>query len=109
MNVLQNYVSSNSRYLKILMDSGASESIIHDSFVRTNVLNNRKNSANKWSKIVGSCEAEVKIKLPELNFTARIFVPFHKTSQKNNYNVIFGRDLLRELGINLGFQNDFVR
>ena len=55
-----------------------------------------------------SWEAEVKIKLPELNFTAHIFAPFHVTSQKSNYHVIFGWDLLQELGINLDFQNKFV-
>ena len=36
-----------------------------------------------------SCNAEVKIKLPELNVTALIFAPFHVTSQKNDYNIIF--------------------
>ena len=45
---------------------------------------------------------------PESNFTAYIFAPFHVTNQKNNYNVIFGRDLLQELGINLNFQNNFI-
>ena len=49
------------------------------------------------------CKAEVKNKLPELNFTAHVFAPFHVTSQKSNYDVIFDRDLLRELGINLDF------
>ena len=55
-----------------------------------------------------SCETEVKIKLPELNFTAHMFAPFHVTSQKSNYNVIFGQDLLRELERDLDFQNNFV-
>ena len=55
-----------------------------------------------------SCSVEVDIKLPELNFTAQIFAPFHVTSYKNNYNVIFGQALLWELGINLDFQNNFV-
>ena len=54
------------------------------------------------------CKAEVKIKLPKLNFTAHIFAPFHITSQKSNYDVIFGQDLLCELGMNLDFQNNFV-
>ena len=53
--------------------------------------------------ILTSCEAEVNIKLPELNFTAHIFAPFHPTSQKSNYDVIFGQDLLLELEINLDF------
>ena len=50
------------------------------------------------------CETELKIKFSQLNFTAHISAPFHVTSPKVNYNVIFGRDLLRELGINLDFQ-----
>ena len=55
-----------------------------------------------------SCEAEVKIKLPELNFTAHIFALFHIIIQKNNYDVTFGQDLLQKLGINLDFKNNFI-
>ena len=54
------------------------------------------------------CEAEVGIKLPELSSMAQIFAPFHVTDKRSNYNSIFGRDLLRELGISLDFQNNFV-
>ena len=54
-----------------------------------------------------SCEAEVKIKLPELNCTAHNFAPFHVTSQ-SNYNAFFGQYWLWELGINFDFQNNFV-
>ena len=93
------------------MDSGTSASIIHELFVRTNKFNTRKSSVNTWSTMAGSfstsCKAEVKIKLPELKFMAHIFAPFHVSSQKNNYNVTFGRDLPRELGINLNFKNNF--
>ena len=46
------------------------------------------------------CKAEVKIKLSELNFMAHVFAPFHVTSQKSNYDVIYGQDLLRDLGTN---------
>ena len=112
MSVLQNDVRSTSSYVKILMYSGASALIIHDSFVRTDKFNMKKTSANKWSKMdesfLTSCKAEVKIKLPELNVTAHIFALFHVTSQRSNYSVIFDQDLLRELGINLDFQNNFV-
>ena len=38
ISVSQNDVLSTSRYVKILIDSSASASIIHDSFVRTNKL-----------------------------------------------------------------------
>ena len=92
--------------------SGTSASFIHNSFLCTNKFNTRNTSANKWSTMawsfLTSCEAEIKIKLPELHFTAQIFAPFHITSRKSNYNIIFGRDLLQEIGINLDFQNNFV-
>ena len=112
MSVLQNYVRSNSRYVKIFMDSSASASIIYDSFVHTNKFNTRNTSLHKRSTMAGSFltsyKAEVKIKLPELNFTAHVFAPFHLTSQKDNYDFIFDQHLLRELEINLDFQNNFV-
>ena len=86
MSVLQNDVRSTSRYVKILMDSNASASIINNSFVRANKFNTRKTSANKWSTMAGSfstqCKAGVKMKLQELNPMAHIFAPFHVTSQK---------------------------
>ena len=50
------------------------------------------------------CEDEVQIELPELNFTAHIFIPFHVTSQKSNFNVILGQCFLWELGIHLNFE-----
>ena len=55
-----------------------------------------------------SSRAEVKITLPELNIMVHIFALFHITRQKNNYNIIFEKDLLQEVGINLDFQNYFV-
>ena len=55
-----------------------------------------------------SCEAEVKIKLPELNDMALILARFYITSQKSNHDIIFGRNLLCKLGINLDFQHTFV-
>ena len=46
--------------------------------------------------------------MPELNVTAYISAPFHMTTKKSNYNVIFGENLLRELGIQLDFPNNFI-
>ena len=74
MSVLQNDIRSNSRYVKLLMDSGASALIIHDSFKRTNKFITNKTSANKWSTVAGSfltsCKAEVKIKTSRIKFYA---------------------------------------
>ena len=47
-------------------------------------------------------------KLLELNITAHISAPFHVTTKKYNCDVIFGRNLLQELGIQLDFQNNFI-
>ena len=83
MSVLQNDVHSTLRYVKILMDSGESASIIYNSFVHTNKFTTSKTSVNKWSMMNGSFstsrKAEVKIKLPELNVMAHIFLQFHVT------------------------------
>ena len=61
---------------KILMNSGASTSTIHDSFVSRDKFDTRKPSANKWS--------------PELNVATPIFAPFFKTGKKSIYDIIFG-------------------
>ena len=94
------------------MDSNTRESIILKAFVRINKFNTKKNSTNKWSTMTRSvsmsCEAKVGIKHSELNTTAHIFAPFHVTNKRSNYDVIFGRDLLRELGISLDFQNNIL-
>ena len=55
-----------------------------------------------------SREAEITLCMPEHNVTAHISAPFHVTAKKSNYDVIFGRDLLRDLGIQLDFQNNFI-
>ena len=84
-------------YVKIFMDSGGSALIIHDSYVHMNNFNTRKSSVDKWSTMAGSflmlTDAKVKIKLTKLNVMAHIFALLHITSQKINYNVIFGQEL----------------
>ena len=98
----QNGVRWNNTNIKILMDSSANASIIHESYVNKNNMITWKISANKWFTMAGSFstsrEAEITLKMPELNVTANISAPLHVTTKKSNHNVIFGRDLLRELG-----------
>ena len=94
------------------MDRGTRALIIHKSYVSENSFILRKMSVNQWSKLAGSFstsrEAEITLKMPELNVTAHISAPFHVTTKKSNCDVIFGRDLRRELGILLDFQNNFI-
>ena len=87
------------------MNSSASLSFIHDSFVHMNKFYTKKTSTNEWFMMTGlfltSCAAKVKIYLPELNVTVHIFVTFHVTGHKSKYDVTLGQDLQLELGINL--------
>ena len=91
------------------MDSGGS---IHKSFVSKNNFITRKTSANKWSIIAGSFPtshyARITLKIPEHNVTAHISRPLHVTAKKNYYDVICDKDLHRELGVQLDFQNNFI-
>ena len=51
---------------------------------------------------------EITLKILERNVTTHISAPIHVTTKISNYNVIFGRDLLRDLGIQLNFQNNLI-
>ena len=110
VSLKQNGVHSKNKHVKILMDSDASASIIHESYVIKNIL--RKTSANQWSTMAGSFstshEIKIKVKLPELNVMVHISATFHVTTRKSNYDVIFGKVLLQGLGIQLDFQNNII-
>ena len=51
---------------------------------------------------------QITLKMPELNVTAHISAPFHVTAKKRNYDVIFDKNLIQELRIQLDFQNNFI-
>ena len=92
--------------VRILLDSGASASIIHKDFVSKENYVKCKN-VQQWTMMAGTFKttrtAYVTLKLPELNHTAEISANFHVTKQKSTYDIIFGRKLLKELGIILDF------
>ena len=85
-------------YYQILLDSGASASI-----VRKDVLHEqqkiRKDKKNKWSPMAGTFNTtfvtEIMSKLPELNHFAVIYA----TVKLLNNNLILGRDILHKLGM----------
>ena len=91
------------------MDSGASASIINESYVCKNNFITRKTSANKWSTGSFLRHTRPKLRLKcQINVTAHISAPFHVKTKKCVYEVIVGRNLLWELGIQLDFQNNFI-
>ena len=92
-------------YDKFLMGSGTSKLIIHKSYVNEyNFITRKPSGINGlyWLDLflchVGA-NLNQNYQLPELNIMAHISVPYPITTKKYNYNVIFGKDLLQELGI----------
>ena len=47
---------------------------------------------------------EIMLKLPELNNSTDIYAKFHLTNTLLNYNLIIGRDILRDLGMIFHFK-----
>ena len=97
-------------YIKMLLDSGASSSIAHERLFQK--LNTYVDNSTVWNTMAGtlstSKRGSLNIKMPEFNETATIKIDCHVTTNKSNYDIIIGRDTLRELGITLDFSNDTV-
>ena len=93
--------------IKILCDSGGSATILKSSFAKK--LRKKKAKSIKWSTLAGtvttSQKAQVQFILPELNESKSITHSIHFMDQPMNYDMIMGRDLLQELGININFKN----
>ena len=100
-----------SRTIKILLDSGGSSTIVKHDIVKELRINNDNNTlwtttAGKFSR-TGVCK--VNFKLPELDTHAVINTKVHVTKNDMNYDMIIGRDLLRELGIDILFSTESVQ
>ena len=101
--------NSNVHTIKILLDSGASTSI-----VCREVLDKRhhliKKKKNKWSTMAGtfntSYMTSLNLRLQELNHTAEIYAKRHLTDKLLNYDLILVRDMQHELGIGFNFENN---
>ena len=89
--------------MSILLDSGASASITHSSYLFRNELG-KNDVTREWSTMAGTfkttCLAEIKLKLPELSDSAEINVNCHVTKQKSNYDLILWHEILCELTSN---------
>ena len=94
------------RDVRILVDSGASESLVRHDVVRK--LRLQKAKPAKWNTAAGTFTTEgtckVKLCLPEFYTSKHIDWKFHTTKQPLSYDMIIGRDLLSELGMIIDFQ-----
>ena len=97
--------------LKTLLDSGASTSVISTEAVRH--LKKTNNDATEFNTMAGTFKTKkkcnIRFKMPELNFSAEISTKAHVADMNGMYNIIVGRDLLHNLGIDLNFSTKTVQ
>ena len=98
------------KFIKILLDSGASSSIAHARLFKN--LNTYTDNSTIWNTMAGtlstSKRGSLSIKMPEFNESATIKIDCHVTNNKSNYDIIVGRDTLCELGIGLDFASNSI-
>ena len=96
--------------LRILLDSGANESIIHAPLVNKTRIS--KTDLNEWKTMAGkfttNCITKTVITLPELSNSAQFTIKAHVAEAKTNYDLIIGRDVLSQLGIILNFKERLI-
>ena len=101
------YGRKDQKMVRILLDSGASGSII--SKRAANKLRMKRDKETKWSTAAGNMNTNYKTKtlleLAEFSHNRVIECTFHVSNATFNYDIIMGRDLMTELGIDISFKN----
>ena len=97
--------------ISVLLDSGASSSVIHKDLVRK--LRMTKTSPTMWNTAAGplntSERVDIEFALPELSPSATIKATVHVHPAKiTRYDMIIGRDMLTELGIDVLFSTSTI-
>jgi len=96
--------------ITILLDSGASQSIIKHELVKDYKLINAETT--DWITVAGkfttSKQTNTVFSLPTLHEKRVVESLMHVTPRLENYDMILGRDLLQELGIILNFQDNSI-
>ena len=95
------------KIIKILMDSGGTESIVIYKNVKK--LKLKSVPAKDWSTLGGHISTNLKVlvqfAMPELNDQRLVTWEFNVTKADMAYDMIIGQDLLSSLGIDLCFSN----
>ncbi len=96
----------NPRTIKILLDSGASASIIQHKFVEKLHLKQQSDPL-KWKTAAGELctnyQVDIEFSLPELHESRMVQWAVHVAKTCGNYDLILGRDIMRELGLTFSF------
>ena len=93
--------------VRVLLDSGGSATIMRKSLARK--LRVKQDKKTTWQTLAGKVStanvARVQFKLPEFFDDRAVEYNVHLTETLKNYDMIIGRDLLSELGIDINFSN----
>ena len=96
--------------IKILLDTGGSDTIVNEKYVSK--LTKIKGSQQKWQTAAGELktteQVQVRMTLPELHEKRVIDWKMHVTKNELNYDMIIGRDLLSELGIDIMYSKNLI-
>ncbi len=98
--------------LKALLDSGGSGSLVTEEFARKLCLQKSSNSQTVWTTPGGALQTSTKCKsqftIPELHDNRLIEWNLHVTKTLGAYDMIIGRDILTDLGIDIRFSNNTI-
>ena len=98
--------------IRALLDSGASESLISQKYMKKLRIKKSGKSSTTWSTPGGDMTTNQKVKaqftIPELQDKKLIEWNLHVTKDMNNYDMIIGRDLLFFLKIDVLFSNQTI-
>ena len=98
--------------LSVLLDSGASKSLVSQSSLPDWVNTTKLSNPTSWTTAAGQLsttkEARVNFVLPEFDDQRTINIDAHVTTSNMSYSMILGRDVLSQLGIKLDFQNQAI-
>ena len=93
--------------IKILLDSGGSRTIVKYDFVKK--LRIKYDQETTWTTTAGNFETKgrcnIELKLPEFQPHTIINKSVHVTKNDMQYDMIIGRDLLREMGVDINFSS----
>jgi predicted aspartyl protease len=93
--------------IQVLLDSGASRSLIHKKFARKLKLKMSKSSTN-WTTAAGGVTTNSKCKsqfcIPELEDKILLEYNLHVANTLVGYDMIIGHDILEDLGIVIDFK-----
>lgn len=98
--------------IRALLDSGASETLLHKKFAKKLRVHSSKNGGTNWStpggRMTTDKKAKIQFTLPELHDDRLIEWNAHVANDLGNYDMIIGRDILDFLSIDLRFSTKEV-